>query len=219
MLDLFCGTKSMANVFEQNGYEVFTIDFDEQHNPDLCMNILDFKTSMLPWIPDIVWASPDCTCFSLAAVGHHWNTDKTPKTDKCVNALKVLEKTVGIIIKLGCTAFLENPVCVTRKQDAIKLLESNGFTRHTVTYCKYGDLRMKPTDIWTNSKTWVPREKCVAKRKGVVNDCHHERAPRGSSTGTQGLKDAVERSRIPEALCIEIMESCDLNEYNNRRNR
>ena len=25
-----------------------------------------------------------------------------------------------------------------------------GLPRYTVTYCKYGDTRMKPTDIWTN---------------------------------------------------------------------
>lgn len=208
MAELFCGTKSVSNIFKDGNHDVFTIDYDLQHNPDLCINILDFDVSMLPWIPDVVWASPDCTCFSLAAVGHHWNTDKTPKTEKCVNALKVLEKTVEVILELGCTAFLENPVCVTRKQDAISLLESHGFVRHTVTYCKYGDTRMKPTDIWTNSKSWIPREACVPKRKGVVNDCHHECAPRGSSTGTQGLKDAVERSRIPKELCEEIYHAC-----------
>ena len=32
--------------------------------------------------------------------------------------------------------------------------------RKTVTYCKYGDMRMKPTDIWTNDITWIPRKEC-----------------------------------------------------------
>lgn len=203
MLDLFCGTKSVSNIFKQSGYDVFTVDYDEQHNPDLCIDILYFDIGDIPCTPDIVWASPDCTCFSLAAVGYHWNKDKTPKTEKCVNALKVLEKTVDIILELGCTAFIENPRCVTRKQDAISLLESHGFVRHTVTYCQYGDVRMKPTDIWTNNHKWKPRPMC---KNG--DNCH-ESAPRGSNTGTQGLKNSTERSRIPVELCVEIMESCD----------
>ena len=202
MVELFCGTKSVSNIFKDEDYDVFTIDYDPQHNPDLCIDILNFDVSMLPWTPDVVWASPDCTCFSLAAVGHHWNKDKTPKTEKCVNALKVLEKTIDIILEMGCTAFIENPRCVTRKQDAITLLESNGFVRHTITYCQYGDTRMKPTDIWTNNPHWKPKPMC---KNG---DPCHERAPRGSSTGTQGIKGAIERSRIPRELCEEIYQSC-----------
>ena len=201
MLDLFCGTKSMSNVFKKGGYEVTTLDFDKKHKPDLCINILDFDITMLHKIPDVVHASPDCSCFSMAAIGHHWNPDKTPKTEKCVNALKMLEKTVDIILELGCIAYVENPRCFTRKQDAIKRLEDAGFKRHTVTYCQYGDIRMKPTDIWTNNINWIPRKMC---KNG---DPCHEAAPRGSKTGTQGLKCSVTRSMIPNELCIELMDA------------
>ena len=82
-----------------------------------------------------------------------------------------------------------------RKMDAVQYL-----TRHTVTYCRYGDKRMKPTDIWTNAP-WTPRLMC---KNGMP--CH-EAAPRGSSTGTQGLESAYERSKIPYELCKEILES------------
>ena len=37
-------------------------------------------------------------------------------------------------------------------------------------------------------------------------NCHHEEAPRGSRTGTQGLKDNYERSKIPYELCKEILK-------------
>ena len=76
------------------------------------------------------------------------------------------------------------------------------YKRHTITYCQYGDNRMKPTDIWTNSNTWIPKPAC---KNG--NNCHVS-APRGSRTGTQGLKGAYERSKIPEKLCYEILKSC-----------
>ena len=70
--------------------------------------------------------------------------------------------------------------------------------RHTVTYCQYGDSRMKPTDIWTNAYWWQPKPMC---KNGAP--CH-EAAPRGSKTGTQGLCNSVERGRIPPGLFEEI---------------
>ena len=72
--------------------------------------------------------------------------------------------------------------------------------RYTVTYCQYGDNRMKPTDIWTNIE-WTPRPVC---KNG---DKCHESAPRGSRTGTQGLKNAKDRSVVPKELCREILKS------------
>ncbi len=76
-----------------------------------------------------------------------------------------------------------------------------GLKRHTVTYCQYGDDRMKPTDIWTNSKSWIPKQMC---KNG---DACHVPAPRGSKTGTQGLKGSIDRSVVPEKLIEEIFKS------------
>lgn len=75
--------------------------------------------------------------------------------------------------------------------------------RYTVTYCKYGDSRMKPTDIWTNhpDPDFLPMCK--------NGDSCHESAPRGSKTGTQGRKNSKERSRIPEKLCRHIVDICE----------
>jgi hypothetical protein len=57
---------------------------------------------------------------------------------------------------------------------------------------------MKPTDIWTNHSN--PKFKPMCKN----GDKCHEAAPRGSKTGTQGLKNAIERGVIPEKLCEHI---------------
>ena len=75
--------------------------------------------------------------------------------------------------------------------------------RNTVWYCKYGDTRAKPTDIWTNDLNWIPRNPCHNGNK----DCHHQPAPRGSQTGTQGLKNAYEKSKIPPELFYEILKN------------
>lgn len=75
--------------------------------------------------------------------------------------------------------------------------------RHTVTYCQYGARAMKPTDIFTNASD--PRF-CPPCRNGAP--CH-ESAPRGSKSGTQGLANARERGRIPERLCLHIVDVCE----------
>lgn len=202
VLDLFCGTKSISNEFKESGHEVFTVDFDPQHNPDLCINILDFDVSMLPWMPDVVWASPDCRTWSVASCGYHWNKDGTPKTEACVVGIKLLNKTLDIIEQLNPLYwYVENPRDLMRKYERMIALTKKYFM-HTVTYCQYGDNRMKPTDVWTNNMNWHPKPMC---KNG--SPCH-ESAPRGSTTGTQGIKCTVDRSRIPKLLCEEIYKSC-----------
>ena len=62
---------------------------------------------------------------------------------------------------------------------------------------------MKPTDIWTNYPDPNFKKPC---KNG---DKCHEPAPRGSATGTQGIKGARERAVIPEQLCDYIVEICE----------
>lgn len=200
ILELFCGTKSIGKVAKARGHEVFSVDFDEKHNPDYCCDILAMDISRIPWVPDVIWASPPCTTFSVASMGHHWAGGKgayIPKTQAALTGLKIMAKTKGIILTLKPKLwFIENPVGVMRKKIGLDNY------RHTVTYCQYGDNRMKPTDIWTNAK-WIPRPRC---KNG---DKCHEAAPRGSKTGTQGLKGATERGVIPVQLCEEIVRICE----------
>ena len=94
--------------------------------------------------------------------------------------------------------FIENPRGGLRKMDWMK-----DIPRYTVTYCQYGDSRMKPTDIWTNHPNPKFFPMC---RNGA--SCHVA-APRGSKTGTQGLKGSKERSVIPEKLCEHIVKICE----------
>ena len=96
-----------------------------------------------------------------------------------------------------CYWFVENPVGGMRKAAF-----TQGLPRYTVTYCRYGDARRKPTDIWTNHPNPGFKPPC---RNG---DPCHESAPRGSKTGTQGLKGHVERSRMPAGLCAHIADIC-----------
>lgn len=94
--------------------------------------------------------------------------------------------------------FLENPRGGLRKMSWME-----GLPRYTVTYCQYGDKRMKPTDIWTNHPEPRFRPMCHN------GDPCHEPAPRGAKTGTQGLKGSRERAVIPPALCEHIVDICE----------
>lgn len=91
--------------------------------------------------------------------------------------------------------FIENPRGGMRKMNFMKDLP-----RYTVTYCQYGDTRMKPTDIWTNHPN--PKFKPMCKNGSPC----HVAAPRGSRTGTQGLKNSLIRSIIPNELCNHIVK-------------
>ncbi len=91
--------------------------------------------------------------------------------------------------------YVENPRGLLRKISPMKHTQ----IRQTVTYCQYGDTRMKPTDIWTNNTDWKPRPMC---KPG--SSCH-EACPRGSNKGTTGLSNSYERAKIPPKLCKEVL--------------
>tara|TARA_R100000700_G_C3175127_1_gene149842 strand:+ start:1891 stop:2496 length:606 start_codon:yes stop_codon:yes gene_type:complete len=197
VLELFAGSRSFSKVAEEMGMETYCVDIKPFDNIDYVTDILNFDISKVPFKPDIIWASPPCTYFSVASIGHHWNKDNTPKTKEAVLGCKIVIETLKIIDKLQPDLyFIENPRGKLRKLEFMKCIP-----RATVTYCQYGDTRMKPTDIWTNSNNWKPRKMC---KNGMP--CH-EAAPRGSKTGTQGLKNNYERSVVPYELCKEILTS------------
>ena len=201
VLELFAGSRSVGKQAEKLGMNVFSSDLIEFEGIHYPVSILDFDVFKVPFQPDVIWASPPCTSFSVASIGHHWTGGKgayIPKSEGAKLGLKLVEKTLEIINHFQPTYwFIENPRGVLRKMEMMKKLK-----RNTVTYCQYGDERMKPTDIWTNSDVWVPRPMC---KNG---DPCHVAAPRGSKTGTQGRSNAYERSKIPNDLCEEILTSC-----------
>lgn len=201
ILELFAGTRSIGKAFEEKGHEVFSVEWDKQHlNIDWYTDISQITAQDILnrfGKPDVIWASPDCTSYSIAAISHHRtreeNGNLAPKSDYAQFCDLTNVNTLHLIKDLNPTYwFIENPRGGMRKMDFMQ-----GLPRYTVTYCQYGDNRMKPTDIWTNHHN--PQFKPMCKN----GDPCHESAPRGSKTGTQGLKK-IDRSRIPEELCMHI---------------
>lgn len=208
VLELFAGTRSIGKVFEEKGHEVFSVEWDKQHEDiDLYIDILKLTSEdVLQKFgqPDIIWASPDCTTYSIAAISHHRikedNGNLKAKSEKAKYADKVNQHLLNLIKELNPNFYyIENPRGGLRKMKFMQDLP-----RYTVTYCQYGDNRMKPTDIFTNHPE--PNFKPMCKN----GEPCHESAPRGSNTGTQGLS-LIDRSRIPNDLCKHIVNISEVN--------
>ena len=201
VLELFAGSRSIGKMADRMKLECFSSDINDFEGINYVANILDFDVSKVPFRPDIIWASPPCTSFSVASIGYHWGGGAgayIPKTESAKLGIEIVKKTIEIINHFDPTYwFIENPRGVLRK-----MIFMQNFIRTSVTYCQYGDDRMKPTDIWTNNVFWNPRPMC---KNG---DSCHISAPRGSQTGTQGLSNAYERSKLPILLCHDILKSC-----------
>lgn len=202
VLELFAGTRSIGKSFENRGHEVYSIEWDKKHdNINLYADISEVTVEQILkefGKPDIIWASPDCTSYSIAGISHHRtkseNGNLEPKSEYAKFCDMTNKHVLELIKELNPKYFfIENPRGGMRKMDFMQDLK-----RYTVTYCQYGDTRMKPTDIWTNHPD--PKFKPMCKNGAPC----HVSAPRGSRTGTQGLKGSVERSRIPKQLCDHI---------------
>jgi len=202
ILELHAGSRSIGTVGEQRGHNVFSVDWTDYANIDLVIDIEKLHINDVPFIPDMIWTSPDCTTYSIAAISHHRNgtepvSDYAKKCD-AVNYHQIALINMWLKINPNLKFFIENPRGMMRKMPFVKSID-----RATVWYCTYGDDRAKPTDIWTNSEVWQPRPICHNGNK----NCHHQPAPRGSKTGTQGKKGSYNRSKIPKELCQEIINT------------
>lgn len=193
VLELFAGTRSISKAFEKHGHETYSIEWDKDfENISMYADISTIKAKdiikLCGGVPDVIWASPDCTTYSIAAISHHRRlNEETGSLDPVSEYAKFCDRTNRHVLDLINELkpkyyFIENPCGGMRKMDFMR-----GLYRYTVTYCQYGDTRMKPTDIWTNHPD--PQFKPMCKN----GDTCHVSAPRGAKTGTQGLKGARER--------------------------
>lgn len=208
VLELFSGTRSIGRAFEAHGHDVRSVDYCRDFAADSHADIGCFGVSdaleLCGGRPDVIWASPDCTTYSVAALGRHRRKDAAtgwlmPVTEYAKVCDAVNQHLMRLIEALRPQLwFIENPRGGLRKMPWMA-----GLPRYTVTYCQYGYRYMKPTDIWTNCP-----------EPGFKPPCHygdtcHEPAPRGAKTGMQATLSKKDRARIPDELCEHIVEICE----------
>lgn len=208
VLELFAGTRSISKAFEKAGHETYSVEWDKDFEDITLYEDINNLTAekvieMCGGVPDVIWASPDCTTYSIAAISYHRVRESdgnlAPKSDYAKFCDRTNTHVLELIKELQPKYwFIENPRGGMRKMWFMQ-----GLPRYTLSYCQYGDTRMKPTDLWSNHPD--PKFKPMCKN----GDPCHEPALRGSRTGTQGLKGVRERSRIPEKLCEHIVRICE----------
>jgi len=204
VLELFKGTGSVGNYLKDNieGVEVISLDSNSKFNATHTVDILKWDYKIYPsGYFDIIWASPDCTEYSIALTTR---TRDFNKADPLV--LKALEIIDYFKPKYY---FIENP--------QTGYLKTRPFMKdlpfYDVSYCKYGFPYRKQTRIWTNLKGFEPK---VCKR-----DCKFIVEKKHKQGKTVFDNEKSKRMTIPQNLIEDIfkttfshMASCGNRNYN-----
>ena len=123
VFDLFAGTGSATRAFTDAGHDVHTFELDPAFDATETVDVLDLDADYLTRMygrPDFVWASPPCTAFSVASIGHHWgggHRQYVPKTDAARHNQELVAHTVRLMAGLRPRYgwLMENPRGVLRK--------------------------------------------------------------------------------------------------------
>ena len=198
LLELFCGTKSIGKVFEQNGWTVTSVDIKKEFEPDICCNVLDLTPEMIGTVPDLLWASPPCTLYSRART-----TAKTPRD--LVGSDKMVQKVLDLAAHYGCSYFFENPWGLLKTREVLQ-----GIPMRVIDYCKYNDgdhphKARKRTCIWTNTD-WIPRRSLCKKDCGYCDEQRKKHLDNAEMVAKEGRPrhTLIELYTIPKALPQEL---------------
>jgi len=142
ILELFAGSRSIGTQGDKRGFNVFSIDWTEYDNIDLSIDIGLLKKEDVPFVPDMIWASPDCTTYSIAACSHHRTNTKEPKSEYAVQCDTINQHWIGLVkewlvINPNMVFFIENPRGMLRHMPWMQ-----EFERHTVWYCLAGETKV-----------------------------------------------------------------------------
>lgn len=140
VLELFAGTRSIGKAFEARGHEVFSVEWNKDFQDiDLYADIGQLTAQDILerfGAPDVIWASPDCATFSVAAISYHRRLNKQTKSlDPITEYARYCDEVDKNMLRLirelrPAFYFIENPRGGMRKMEWMQELP-----RYTVTYC------------------------------------------------------------------------------------
>lgn len=212
LLELFRGTGSVGEVARKRGWEVVSVDMDPKHAATHSVDVRKLKYKEMP-IPDLVWASPPCTTYSLAAV---WVKHREPGTGR---ALTPAAHEADLILKhtLKMLAYWSrlNPnlrFCIENPRGYMRHMpEMGSFFRTTVRYGDYGWPIRKPTDLWTNFPLHLPPPPPSPNRRFSspirVGPAGYRRKVREALGLKKGEPQATLLGRIPPALVRDLLDA------------
>lgn len=214
LLELFCGTKSVGNVFKQDGYEVVSLDYNAEFNATHTENILTWDYQQYP--PDhfdVIWASPDCTTWSLASGGKYRKKDSiyglnNEYQEKATLGNNMVLKVIEIINYFNPPVwYIENPRGLLKSFppliDFIKETNSNVSLMYYGNYNDWGF--MKPTDIWSNMPLWKETKPVMDPSKYTLRFHKYNNCDKRIYTAFSN-SNARERSKIPPDLIHRLKQ-------------
>jgi hypothetical protein len=219
-LELFAGVRSFGKVAQQLGHLVFSSDFNPLlEDIDYCVDIMQFDPARVPFVPDFVWASPNCATYSIAAGDRHRKKSNgyQPKTPAAMDGDRQIKKTLELLDYFlqqnpQMIFFIENPVGYLQFMPFMQITKDNLFGYKseynclqnarliTIDQCQYGREFQKPTHLWTNSRNFIPRPRCTHKGK---EGCH---ILNGVNNTTNGVTSGgyYKRAMLPPVLFHDI---------------
>lgn len=194
-LELFSGQATISKVLANNGFETHTLDNDPIHNPNMLQDILTWDYTVFPQGHfDFIWASPDCTSWSIACHKHRTLKEGLiPKTETAVLGEKMILKTIEIIEYFQPKKYIiENPRGRLRHFPPM----SYAPFRTTVYFSNYGHPVTKPTDLWSNVELWQEKDQKLSTLSwDEFNYKFSSKNPYGK----------IHRSQIPQPLIEKII--------------
>lgn len=118
LLELFAGTRSISRAFERRGHKAYTVEWDKEFDNISLYDDVNNLTAervkeLCGGVPDVIWASPDCTTYSVAAISHHReNVGGTlaPRTEYAKFCDKTNRHMLALIRELNPKLwYIENP--------------------------------------------------------------------------------------------------------------
>ena len=194
LLELFSGNGDISKSFKSVGFTTYRVDWSDKVEAELHADIsklsADDVINLCGRVPDVIWASPDCTTYSIATHMHRTLKEGlVPKTEyakTCDKTNVLMWELIDELVARGTRLFfVENPRGRMRHMPFVK-----GRTRYTLTYCSYGRKSMKPTDIWTNHPKPDFKTRCT-----TVNPPHEH-----IDWGTKVKRDYLSRGEMPKEL-------------------
>ena len=174
MLELFCGMKCAGEVFKTK-YDVISLDYNPEFNATHTEDILKWDyTIYKPNTFEVLWASPDCTTWSLATGGKYRTKANILSTlPKGKDAEKMVDRLIEIIDYFKPKYwFIENPRGLMTHYPPMIELEKNNY-KTLVYYGNYDWGFPKPTHIWSNIKLWENEKAPIMPEDSYVLTWHN----------------------------------------------
>jgi len=214
LLELFCGTKSVGKKFKEINYEVVSLDYNPKFEATHTEDFLtwDYK-QYLPDHFDVIWASPDCTTWSLATGGKYrlkssiYGLNNEHQT-KATLANNMIIKLIEVLKYFNCKNwFIENPRGLLNHYPPLnEFIKETNSHKLLVYYGNYNDWGFpKPTHIWSNITLWENETKPEIGTEHYILKYHKFNENFRKIYNNYSKGNAMERSKIPPDLIHRII--------------